>query len=285
MASADAPAPLVCRGYGGISDSLNQVWRCVTYAASEHGHGRAVHVLFPFFSKARLCDVLEPSAAFPPPVPLVLSTPEAVARLIDAHAVTVPAEAYKSNWMPATKSFQPTCDLALRYPRDALLAFNSDGNAGRAFDALRWLRLTPSAASRYEEVRARLPPAYAALHARHTDFKSDLATVRTKLAALLARHEHVVLFTDSAALQKECVAAFPTLLLSPIALRGSRDTPQHSSFGHVVADVLLEAFMDLCLCAAAVELLTSHATSGYSTTALKLHGAPDVLASFTRAAL
>jgi hypothetical protein len=275
-------APLVCRAFGGLSDSLNQLYRCAVYAASAAGCGRRVVWELTFFGATDLSAVLESSPVTPPPVPIVLSSAAAVRTLVAAYGDerTVPPKPLSAAWSAAEKRLVPTCTLSAAYPRDTLMVWNSDGNAQRAFDALKWLRLTPSAADAFAAARATLPTSYAAVQARHTDFQSDEGTIYGSLAALAATHTHVVLFTDSLKLRTAVTARCPAVLHSPMPLRS--DAPQHTAHGNAIPTLLLEALIDVCLCASATTLVTTHATSGFSVLAKQLHAHPDALANFAR---
>jgi hypothetical protein len=267
--------PLVCRAIGGLNDCLNQLSHAIHF-----GTRRTVVVEFVEYSATPLADVFEcvPQSLLRMRTTcraseIVLGSPATTAALIAAAPRVVPSDGtLDPQRVPDAPKLTmhgvdwvPSCSLEKEYPPDTLLVRNSGGGGDSAMNALRHLRLTPFAATEFQAARAALPQEYAALHARHTDLRTSEKHVISLLTGLLARHKHVVLFTDSNALHAVVTAALPHVLRSPAStLFPDGSGGQHTLHGRSVPGVLLDAVLDLCLCADATEIAASVVGSGFS---------------------
>ena len=171
------------------------------------------------------------------------------------------------------------------YPQRLLLR-QQWGGAIQSFRALKYLTIVPRLATRIRAAIDLLPPGYAALHLRNTDYRTDIDRVVHALRDQVAGRDLLVCSDDATAFDRVC-AGLPATRVHRLTVPAFDDgKPLHitaKAHGAEVRNrVASDALLDLCALAGATTLFTAHLTehdskmtpkkSGFSRLAERLGG-------------
>ncbi|MGE0724003.1 MAG: hypothetical protein AB7O45_06495 [Alphaproteobacteria bacterium] len=198
---------VLCRPEGGLNDMLCQIERCCRYAERT---GRTVVVEANFRPGRFFRDRLDRYFGSLQPRLLLDPTPvmtELVRASVYPEHLRGRLNDYVHRWDRTTSRYveraqgQPlTFDFMTDYRHEVLVHHQPGGGRNSLFAFLR-LALTPALVAELARRWAAIGPGYAAVHVRHTDYRTDYAAILTALRR--APPARLLVATDNSAVLEE----------------------------------------------------------------------------------